>query len=357
MGGYLTHHGQLELSRAQIILEGLAKREDEIFRRRREGLSYPHHLFHSSSPKSPPFNHDKVTHINPHALLISAEERQDQNAKRRKLEQQNNKNGFSAGPSPTMALTATPSVPLPTSSGAPAHPSLPQRPAYDFAANADSIGFGAAPTPQSIQNAPTAAQALAGSNRDVVANRRAIRMANMSAAEVLKAEMSGLAPVKPALPVKPTPAPTSETIPSSATLEASPISIDPTSHITVDDDPDEVPGFGNHRNSSVVVAPPPEHKVEPMAIDTPAESDADADGEPDPDEQPITEEIAGDMTLAGVKRKFEEGPAAPDDAEDVVTVEEDDDAPPEVALALKVNADGTVEQEDTVKYVSMSFLD
>jgi len=37
MGGYLTNHGQIELSRAQIILEGLAKREDEIFRRRREG--------------------------------------------------------------------------------------------------------------------------------------------------------------------------------------------------------------------------------------------------------------------------------------------------------------------------------
>lgn len=38
MGGYLTNHGQLELSRAQIMLEGLAKREDEIFRRRREGV-------------------------------------------------------------------------------------------------------------------------------------------------------------------------------------------------------------------------------------------------------------------------------------------------------------------------------
>ena len=38
MGGYLTNHGKLELSRAQIILEGLARREDDIFRRRREGL-------------------------------------------------------------------------------------------------------------------------------------------------------------------------------------------------------------------------------------------------------------------------------------------------------------------------------
>lgn len=39
MGGYMTNHGHLELSRAQIILEGLARREDEIFRRRREGPS------------------------------------------------------------------------------------------------------------------------------------------------------------------------------------------------------------------------------------------------------------------------------------------------------------------------------
>lgn len=39
MGGYMTNHGHLELSRAQIILEGLAQREDEIFRRRREGPS------------------------------------------------------------------------------------------------------------------------------------------------------------------------------------------------------------------------------------------------------------------------------------------------------------------------------
>jgi 5'-3' exoribonuclease 2 len=37
MGGYVTNHGQLELARAEIILNGLAKREDDIFSRRREG--------------------------------------------------------------------------------------------------------------------------------------------------------------------------------------------------------------------------------------------------------------------------------------------------------------------------------
>lgn len=38
MGGYITDHGQLVLERVQIILEGLAKREDEIFRKRHEGV-------------------------------------------------------------------------------------------------------------------------------------------------------------------------------------------------------------------------------------------------------------------------------------------------------------------------------
>lgn len=37
MGGYLTNNGKLEYDRVQIILEGLAKREDAIFKKRREG--------------------------------------------------------------------------------------------------------------------------------------------------------------------------------------------------------------------------------------------------------------------------------------------------------------------------------
>ncbi|KAG6849663.1 hypothetical protein H0H93_006505 [Arthromyces matolae] len=298
MGGYLTSHGQLELSRAQIILDGLAKREDEIFRKRRE-----------------------------------VEERQDQNAKRRKLEQQNNKAGFATGPSPTLGLTVNTTNPsYPHASATSAHPSLPQRPSYDFAATADSIGLGAAPTAQSIENISTAAQALAGSNRDVVANRRAIRMANMSAAEVLKAEMSGLVPVK-SLPAKPA-SPTKAVAPV-ATLEAAPMnscSI-PQGSAPVDQpkDDDEVPGFGNH-----IVEP---RQDEAIIIDS---NDAAADGTTDPNH------VEGHV--AGVKRKFEEGPATPDESTaDVVTVEEDDDAASTAVPALKVRADGTVEQEDTVK--------
>ena len=43
MGGYLSDNGELNMVRAQIILEGLAKREDEIFRKRREGPSKQMH--------------------------------------------------------------------------------------------------------------------------------------------------------------------------------------------------------------------------------------------------------------------------------------------------------------------------
>lgn len=41
MGGYLTNNGQLRLKNVQIILEGLAQREDDIFRKRREGTHTP----------------------------------------------------------------------------------------------------------------------------------------------------------------------------------------------------------------------------------------------------------------------------------------------------------------------------
>ena len=40
MGGYMTEHGRVRLERAQFILDGLASREDEIFRKRREGQSW-----------------------------------------------------------------------------------------------------------------------------------------------------------------------------------------------------------------------------------------------------------------------------------------------------------------------------
>ncbi|KAL8719081.1 MAG: hypothetical protein Q9225_003859 [Loekoesia sp. 1 TL-2023] len=61
MGGYVTKDGHVDLERAQFILDGLAKQEDAIFRRRRQ-----------------------------------TEERRDANAKRRKIEDQNRENSRNA---------------------------------------------------------------------------------------------------------------------------------------------------------------------------------------------------------------------------------------------------------------------
>ncbi|KAJ6510089.1 XRN 5'-3' exonuclease N-terminus-domain-containing protein [Mycena vitilis] len=313
MGGYLTNHGNIVLERAQIILEGLAQREDEIFKRRRE-----------------------------------AENRQDQNAKRRKLEEKKN-----IRPSSSLALTAAPTAP----SGPPVHHPLPPRPS--FAANADSMGFGAAPTVQSSQNAPIAAQALAGSNRDVVANRRAIRMANMSAAEMLKAELSGAVPVKPnlSLPAKPaTTAPGTDTfLPPPPPPDSSSLS-----NGTLPDDDDEgVPGFGNHHTSTSNLSDPPDdHNDAPMPVEPNPENDAQ--GDVDTDEPMNGDSVTADpnvnsdddSALGGVKRKLS-------DMEDVgeETLGDEDDAPPDVSVRLKVNADGTVDQEDTVQLWEPGYKD
>ena len=180
---------------------------------------------------------------------------------------------------------------------------------------------------------PTAAQALAGSNHDVVANRSAIRMANMSAAEMLKAELSGVSPVKPdPLPSKPLP----------PTTAATPTSNEDVMHM----EEDEVPGLGNHNLTPI---------TQTIKSETPADCDMDAEGDPDPDVVAGSSDagIIGRDTSPDHKRKFEEGPGSNDVPEDVVIIEEeDDDAPP--SLVLKVNADGTVEQEDTVKFVQQS---
>lgn len=63
MGGYLTKDGHVDLRRAQFILDGLAKQEDAIFRRRRQ-----------------------------------AEERREANAKRRKLEEENREHNRNSTP-------------------------------------------------------------------------------------------------------------------------------------------------------------------------------------------------------------------------------------------------------------------
>ncbi|KAF7353018.1 5'-3' exoribonuclease [Mycena venus] len=296
MGGYLTNHGHIVLDRAQIILEGLAQREDEIFRRRRE-----------------------------------AETRQDQNAKRRKLEEKKN-----VRPSSSLALTAAPTAP----SGPPVHHPLPPRPS--FTANADSMGFGAPAPPSPVQSShvPIAAQALAGSNRDVVANRRAIRMANLSAAEMLKAELSGATHSSLLLPPE-----------SSSSL----------SNGTPDDD-EGVPGFGNHHASTTAPSNPPDENNDPAVAVEPTASVNGAEDQVETDE-PMNGDVTtnsidismnSDDDLTGLKRKLSD---MEDVGDETIPVDDEDDAPPDVSVRLKVNADGTVDQEDTVKLWEPGYRD
>ena len=134
MGGYLTKHGKVELKNAQIILKGIGRQEDEIFRRRRE-----------------------------------TEERQDANAKRRKIEDHERQrremgvDSFKHGEQDYVQPRA----------------SLPSRPA-----NGE--------TAEELKKQAIAALE-SGKSEDIVSNQRAIRMANLSAAEKLKAEMKGSA--------------------------------------------------------------------------------------------------------------------------------------------------------------------
>ncbi|KAG8931352.1 5'-3' exoribonuclease 2, partial [Tulasnella sp. 418] len=167
MGGYVTNHGHVVLDRAQVILEGLSSRENEIFKKRRE-----------------------------------AEERQDQNAKRRKIDEQNRQNNTNGRNTPQNAGSVSngiPYVPVPVANSsqravsATLPSSLPPRPTFDMFLQHDPDPASSTSQAQEREvHLQNGTKAMGGSNHDVVANRKAIRMANMTAAEALKAEMSGL---------------------------------------------------------------------------------------------------------------------------------------------------------------------
>jgi len=177
-----------------------------------------------------------------------------------------------------------------------------------------------------VNNAGAAAWALGGSNRDVVANRAAIRMANLSAAETLKAELASLVPVKSrAQPPKPIVAPPP---PLPAPVD---FSVGPATAADVDI---KVPGLG----TSDPEAPLANVHMEDTSVDEV--------------EMSSTSVATEGASVAGVKRPFETTADTPVEEDSVV----DDDMNPDTeagaasrSLGYKVNADGTVEQEDTVR--------
>ncbi|KAL1704363.1 putative strand exchange protein, partial [Schizophyllum commune] len=322
MGGYLTNNGEIELARAQVILEGIGQREADIFRRRRE-----------------------------------AEQRQDHNAKRRKLEQEQRKNAsVPVGPSPSLNLSA----PL-NGVGPPLiHPSLPQRP--DFAARADSLGLGAPVTAP-----PPAMQ----SNSDIVNNRGAIRTANLDAANKLKDQLFDLVPLgrankpappklNPTLPDKPV---TPEELVAATTTVTPPVTAQAPPRPLVAGDSmesdDMIPGFES-QSTTVTTEPGSQatldgegqngHAEESQADATMENGDADAEGEDDAEGEVDmdTQDDDGDVPpLAGKKRKLDEGPAAEDNSTEE---EEDEEAAANASLyKMKKNADGSIEQADHVQ--------
>jgi 5'-3' exoribonuclease 2 len=322
-------------------------------------------------------------------LLNAAEERQDANQKRRKVEEARragkdephfkDKGGQDSrsnlvgmqlnGETLVQVVPAKPS----TSNAAPAHPSLPSRPAFDLVpakedpTSTSSSSLPSVPAPPlpdatfpPMQRAPEPAKpvkitekakgikALGGSNNDLVANRRAIRMANMSAAEMLKAELAGVAGEK------------------------------------VDDDTTIEEAKEMHEEKEEEAAEKgekgPEEKQEDSVMadgEIPIAKEADITVDPDQSASdaafdaafpPPAKSDVSETPSRGTKRKADEddddedesklgpgddGEEAPDKAE--LTSIPHMDQPVEKPTGRVVNADGTVEYEDTVKYVSCFF--
>lgn len=159
MGDYLTRDGKVDLQRAQYILDGLAKQEDAIFRRRRQ-----------------------------------TEERRDQNAKRRKLEDERRKSARDSTDSNGVAglvRRASPDYSSPNGSAVPS-----KRKATEAAiAPPDLPLFVPGPRdPTKEERAVT---------HEMVVNRSAVfkaNQANKSAAAALKSQLLGGQPTEDSTP-------------------------------------------------------------------------------------------------------------------------------------------------------------
>lgn len=315
MGGYLTDCGKLNLERTEIILEGLAGREDEIFRRRRE-----------------------------------AEERQDRDSKKRKIE--SDRNGRNDAPS-TGSYVKVDSAPLSTSPAS----DLPQRPGFLPTRHA-----GQEDSTNGIPglNIPPNTSIPMMSNADVVKNRFAIRTANLDAAAMLKAQLSG----KLQISVSEAAAP--EAIASDQNTSPA--------HV------DEVPRL---ENPSLSEASGTKAQASLVAVDQ-DDLDADAEGEDDdtllegdqaemdnPTEEPTAHIVPVDHALSPTQRSKRKADELDEDAnvlpdvaiDEAVALSDDDDDEDDTAANLSVMIPGEpsrpaplkmlgnnmVEQDDTVK--------
>lgn len=259
MGGYLTNHGKVNLPRAQFILDGIAAREDGIFQKRKED-----------------------------------EERQESRQKRRRVEEharQDAENGVTSGPG-SMQMNGIDYVavnPADTARGGALHPSLPERPGYDIKPAPAGRPGKKLTVQQQAESLKAGLAAMGESNKDLVQNRKAVRLANMSAAQALKAELEG--------------------------------------------DGEE----------ETEAKPDGENEAEAKPVD----GDADASEEKPDVENGEDAEMDAEDSPRGTKRKVDDEEDEEDAVDDDAPVNPEDEAIPK--KKLKVNPDGTVDYEDTVR--------
>lgn len=229
--------------------------------------------------------------VNVSFLLIDDERQKQREAARNR---QNNNNGGmrdSAAQPPPPAPARPTSAPLPR-----LPPGLPPRPNFDMFAKVTSPTSQTAPPLESSPPRPI----VNGSNHSVVANRGALRMANMSAAEALKAELHGLKPLGRNAPEQPLPTPADPTISVATAVEAAvpaePIE-EPDDGMATLDTSTATPNEG-----SAKVTPDPVGANDNDGDEVDGDADADAEGE-----APIELDASEPSDVPhGVKRKADD---------------------------------------------------
>ncbi|KAG9025495.1 5'-3' exoribonuclease 2 [Tulasnella sp. JGI-2019a] len=187
MGGFVTNHGHIHMDRLQIILEGLAKQEGDLLRKAHEDEER---------------QKDKRRQADERRAAERSHVEESNKRARPSIDNREPPPKKTSSTAPTLlpSLTYIPvPVKIPSSlpSGLPS--SLPARPSFDMFLQSD---------PGPSEPSPSAPVTVgATSNHDVVANRKAMRMANMSAAEALRTELAGLKTLGRNAPPAPAPAP------------------------------------------------------------------------------------------------------------------------------------------------------
>ena len=285
MGGYVTNNGKVELAHAQYILDGLMQSEDDIFRKRKE-----------------------------------TEERQEANARRRRQHadadaQRSGRDSDSLQHGDTSYVEVKPKVEMPTLQPARATGKGPVM--------------------------------LDGDSMEVVRNRAQIRMANISAADALRQELAskGKKGTKRAAPA-PDASRKREKVADAETSGDSAV-------FKLDEDVKAAEAPAEQRAASLASALEGGDKQAAQESAEVKAEDAGASVKAEDADTSIKAEDADTSVKAEDADTSVKAEDAEDDDENADDDDDDDDAPdvpPEIkAVERKVNADGTVDYEDTVK--------